>query len=85
MKIYGDIRSGVRFTVDYLRRPCDEHALRILSRMLELHADAQQGSPIPDTLASAESRSQVDWIQASFLGWVRKNVGVNTMNFTRDT
>ena len=43
----------------------EEHALRILSRMLELHADAKQASPIPDTLAPAESRSQVDSAAAS--------------------
>ena len=43
----------------------EEHALRILSRMLELHADAKQTSPIPDTLAPAESRSQVDSATAS--------------------
>src|SRR6202022_4358695 len=43
----------------------EEHALRILSRMLELHADAQQASPIPDTLAPAESRGQVDSVAAS--------------------
>ena len=43
----------------------EEHALRILSRMLDLHADAKQASPIPDTLAPAESRSQVDSATAS--------------------
>ena len=43
----------------------EEHALRILSRMLQLHADAKQTSPIPDTLAPAESRSQVDSVAAS--------------------
>ena len=43
----------------------EEHALRILSRMLELHADAQQASPIPDTLAAAESRRQIDSAAAS--------------------
>jgi hypothetical protein len=43
----------------------EEHALRILSRMLELHTDAQHASPIPDTFVSAESRSQVDSVAAS--------------------
>ena len=43
----------------------EEHALRILSRMLELHADAKQASPIPETLAPAESRNQVDSASAS--------------------
>ena len=43
----------------------EEHALRILSRMLELHADAKQASPIPETLAPAESRSQVRSASAS--------------------
>jgi Domain of unknown function (DUF4400) len=43
----------------------EEHALRILSRMLEFHADAQQASPIPDTLAPAKSRSKVDSVTAS--------------------
>lgn len=42
----------------------EEHALRILSRMLELHADARQVSAIPDTFA-AEPRSQVDAAAAS--------------------
>ena len=45
----------------------EEHALRILSRMLELHADAKQASPIPDTLAPAESRNQVDSVPASHM------------------
>ena len=43
----------------------EEHALRILSRMLELHADATQASPIPVTLASAEPRNQVDSVASS--------------------
>ena len=41
------------------------HALRILSRMLAIHADAKQSSPIPDSLAPAEPRSQVDSATAS--------------------
>ena len=45
----------------------DEHALRILSRMLELHTDAKQASPIPDTLAPAQSRNQVDSVPASHM------------------
>ena len=45
----------------------DEHALRILSRMLELQTDARQASPIPDTLAPAESRNQVDSVPASHM------------------
>ena len=43
----------------------EEHALRILSRMLELHTDAKQASPIPVTLASSEPRNQVDSAAAS--------------------
>jgi hypothetical protein len=43
----------------------EEHALRILSRMLELHTDANRASPIPDTLAGAEARNQVDSAAAS--------------------
>ena|SRR6059036_2966781 len=43
----------------------EERALRILSRMLALHTDAKEASPIPDTLASAASRSQVDSAAAS--------------------
>ena len=42
----------------------EEHALRILSRMLELHTDAKQASPIPVTLA-AEPRNQVDSVASS--------------------
>jgi len=45
----------------------EEHALRILARMLELHADAKQASPIPDTLAPAASHSRVDSAAASQL------------------
>ena len=41
-----------------------DHALRILSRMLELHTDAKQASPIPVTLA-AELRNQVDSVTSS--------------------
>ena len=43
----------------------EEHALRILSRMLELHTDAKQASPIPVTLASAEPRNHVDSVASS--------------------
>ena len=43
----------------------EEHALRILSRMLALHTGAKEASPIPDTFASASSRSQVDSTAAS--------------------
>ena len=43
----------------------EEHALRILSRMLALHTGAKDASPIPDTFASAGSRSQVDSTTAS--------------------
>jgi len=43
----------------------EEHALRILSRMLALHTGAKEASPIPDTFASAGSRSQVDSTAAS--------------------
>ena len=43
----------------------EEHALRILSRMLELHADATQASPVPETLTGFVSRSQVDSAAAS--------------------
>ena len=43
----------------------EEHALRILSRMLELHTDAKQASPIPVSLASAEPRNQVDSVASS--------------------
>jgi len=43
----------------------DEHALRILSRMLALHTGAKEASPIPDTFASAGSRSQIDSTTAS--------------------
>src|SRR5437016_7890928 len=43
----------------------EERALRILSRMLALHTDAKEASPIPDTLASAASRSRVDTAAAS--------------------
>ncbi len=38
----------------------EEHALRILSRMLALHADAKAASPIAEALAGSEPRSQVD-------------------------
>src|SRR5437588_9828576 len=44
-----------------------DHALRILSRMLELHADAKQASPISDTLTSAQPRNQVDSVAESHL------------------
>ena len=43
----------------------EEHALRILSRMLELHTDAKQASPIPVTRASSEPRNQVNAAAAS--------------------
>src|SRR5438045_4442972 len=43
----------------------EEHAPRILSRMLDLHTDAKQASPIPVTLASSEPRNQVDSAAAS--------------------
>ena len=43
----------------------EERALHILSRMLALHTDAKEASPIPDTLASARSHSQVDSAAAS--------------------
>src|SRR5437667_12692799 len=43
----------------------EDHALRILSRMLELHTDAKQASPLPSTLVSAERRNQVDSVAAS--------------------
>ena len=43
----------------------EEHALRILSRMLALHTGAKEASPIPDTFASAGSRSQIDSTTAS--------------------
>jgi Domain of unknown function (DUF4400) len=43
----------------------EEHALRILSRMLELHTDATQANPIPVTLASAETLTPVDSAAAS--------------------
>jgi hypothetical protein len=45
----------------------EEHALRILSRMLELQADAKQLSLIPATPAPAETRGQVDTAAASQL------------------
>lgn len=38
----------------------NEYALRILSRMLDLHADRQQASPIPQTFTNAQAPSQVD-------------------------
>lgn len=37
-----------------------EHALRILSRMLALHADAKAASPIAEALAGSEPRSHVE-------------------------
>jgi len=43
----------------------EEHALRILSRMLALHTGAKEASPIPDTFANAGSRRHVDSTTAS--------------------
>ena len=43
----------------------EERALRMLSRMLELQAQAKEASPIPDTLASGGPRNRVDTAAAS--------------------
>lgn len=43
----------------------EEHALRILSRMLALHADAKQASPIPAALAGSEPINHIESAAAS--------------------
>jgi hypothetical protein len=43
----------------------EEHALRILSRMLALHADAKQASPIPVALAGSERPNHIESAAAS--------------------
>jgi len=61
-------RFIVQLSVEHERNRAfwgEECSLRILSRMLELHADAKQASPIPETFDPAESRSQVDSASAS--------------------
>lgn len=43
----------------------EEHALRILSRMLALHADAKQASPLSEALAGSERRNHLESAAAS--------------------
>lgn len=43
----------------------DEHALRILSRMLALHDDAKQASPLSEALAGSEPLNRVESAAAS--------------------